>query len=321
MLAQVSDDFTVRSRQRRPRRDLAAVLLLGGAGVGLVFLAARQGWAQVHIAAPKPLPPTVVTETGQDLAPAADALAVAALASLAAVLATRRMLRRITGVLLAGFGAGIAAAVGTGISTAHVLATASGGGGSGSADSAATGSAAAGSVTAGAATGSASGAVPVTGLPGHVVWASFPWHGLALAGAAAVLAAGVLVVWRAGRLPVMSSRFDRPGGTGRPGGPDARRGAGRGVRRAASRQGGGRPAGEAGRRGDHLGIAQPGRRPDRWLTRTADQGRAAASGGGAGLRGPPVAGRAGLRRTSFQQDQSVVRAAHHGGLTWAEGAS
>jgi uncharacterized membrane protein (TIGR02234 family) len=216
MLAQVSDDFTVRSRQRRPRRDLAAVLLLGGAGVGLVFLAARQGWAQVHIAAPKPLPPTVVTETGQDLAPAADALAVAALASLAAVLATRRMLRRITGVLLAGFGAGIAAAVGTGISTAHVLATASGGGGSGSADSAATGSAAAGSVTAGAATGSASGAVPVTGLPGHVVWASFPWHGLALAGAAAVLAAGVLVVWRAGRLPVMSSRFDRPGGTGRP---------------------------------------------------------------------------------------------------------
>jgi hypothetical protein len=43
-----------------------------------------------------------------------------------------------------------------------------------------------------------------------VVFAGFPWRGAALAGALAVIAAGALVTWRAGRLPVMSSRFDRP---------------------------------------------------------------------------------------------------------------
>lgn len=208
----MTGDSAARSRYRRPRRELAIVLLLGAAGAGLVFLATRQGWAEVHTAAPRPLPPGVVTETGQELVPAADALAVAALASLAAVVATRRALRRITGVLLAGFGAGIAAAVGTGISAANVLATAAAGAGSGSAAA----GAAAGSVTAGAAPSGTGGAVPVTGLPGQVVFAAFPWHGLALAGAAAVVAAGVVVVWRAGQLPVMSSRFDRPAAAGTP---------------------------------------------------------------------------------------------------------
>lgn len=218
MLARVSDDITVGPRGGRargegprggrPRRELALVLLLGGAGAGLVFLATRQGWAQVHSAAPKPLPASVVTETGQDLVPAADALAVAALASLAAVLATRRVLRRITGVVLAGFGAGIAVAVGAGISTANVLAAVSGGGGQGSGGAgAAAGSVSAGSVTAGPAAG---GSALVAGFPGRVAFASFPWHGVALAGAVALIAAGVLVAWRADRLPVMSSRFDPP---------------------------------------------------------------------------------------------------------------
>jgi uncharacterized membrane protein (TIGR02234 family) len=211
MLAQVTDDSTARSPHLRPRRELAAVLLLGAAGAGLVLLATRQGWAQVHTAPPKPLPPSVVTETGQELVPAADALAVAALASLAAVLATRRVLRRITGVLLAGFGAGIAVAVGTGISAANVLATAASGAGPGSGAGAT-----AGSVTAGAAPGGSGSGLPVTGLPGHVVFAAFPWHALAVAGAAAVVAAGVVVAWRAGRLPVMSSRFDRPAAAGTP---------------------------------------------------------------------------------------------------------
>ncbi|HEY7145195.1 MAG TPA: Trp biosynthesis-associated membrane protein [Streptosporangiaceae bacterium] len=197
----------------QPRRELALVLLLGAAGAGLVFLATRQGWAQVRTAAPKPLPSGVLTESGQDLVPAAAALAVAALASLAAVLATRGLLRRIAGAVLAGFGAGIAAAVGTGISAAHVLAAARG-----SSPGIDTGGPAAGSVTAGPCAGGAPGGVPVTGLSGHVVFAGFPWHALALLGAAAVIAAGLIVIWRAARLPVMSSRYDRPGpGTGGPG--------------------------------------------------------------------------------------------------------
>ena len=43
-----------------------------------------------------------------------------------------------------------------------------------------------------------------------MVFVSFPWRGIAFAGALAVVAAGVLAAWRAERLPVMSSRFDPP---------------------------------------------------------------------------------------------------------------
>jgi len=192
------------STSRQPRRELLLVLLLGAAGAGLVLLVMRQGWARVETAAPRPLPASVVTVPGQALVPAASALALAALAGLAAVLATRRTLRRIAGVLLAGFGAGIGAAVVAGISAADVLAAASvtvgAQNGSGSAGST-TGSTAAGAGT------------PLSGFPGHVVFVGFPWRGAAVAGAFAVIAAGALVAWRADRLPVMSSRFDRPART------------------------------------------------------------------------------------------------------------
>jgi uncharacterized membrane protein (TIGR02234 family) len=197
-----------RSLHRQPRQELILVLLLGAAGAGLVLLVMRQGWAQVERTAPRPLPASVTAVSGQALVPAASALAVAALAGLAAVLASRRTLRRVAGILLAGFGAGIAVAVSAGISAADVLAAASGGPGSpaGSGTGAGAGSSA-GSTTAG--TAGAAG-TPLSGFPGHVVFAGFPWRGAALAGALAVIAAGALVTWRAGRLPVMSSRFDRP---------------------------------------------------------------------------------------------------------------
>ncbi len=197
-----------RSRRRQPRQELTLVLLLGAAGAGLVLLVMRQGWAHVDTAAPSPLPASVTTVSGQALVPAAGALALAALAGLAAVLATRRALRRIAGVMLAGFGAGIAVAVGTGISAADVLAAASAG----------VGAQAGSGAGAGSTTGSSAAAgTPLSGFPGHVVFVSFPWRGAALAGALAVIAAGALVIWRAERLPVMSGRFDRPGGpAGRP---------------------------------------------------------------------------------------------------------
>jgi len=189
--------------RRPPRRELALVLLLGVAGAGLVLLVLRHGWARVETAAPRPLPASVITVSGQTLVPVASALALAALAGLAAVLATRGTLRRIAGVLLAAFGAGIAVAVGTGISAAAVLAGAAGG----------TGAPSAGSTTGGTSsggTGSGGAGTSLSGGPGHVVFATFPWRGAALLGALAVIAAGVLVTWRAERLPVMSSRFDRP---------------------------------------------------------------------------------------------------------------
>src|ERR1022692_4132412 len=128
-----------RLRRLSPRGELVLVLVLGLAGAGLVFLAVRQGWAHVRTAAPRPLPGSDVPVTGQDLVPAAGALAVAALASLAAVLATRGLARRLVGLLLAGFGAGIAVAVSAGITAADAIAAAAGNAGSaGSAGSAGT---------------------------------------------------------------------------------------------------------------------------------------------------------------------------------------
>jgi uncharacterized membrane protein (TIGR02234 family) len=194
-----------RASRREPRRELALLLLLGAAGAGLVLLAVRQGWAHVDTAAPRPLPASVTTETGQALVPAAEALALAALAGLAAVLATRRTLRRIAGVVLAGFGVGIAVAVSAGISAADVLAAAA------VSAEAQTGTGSdIGSTTGGSTGPGGSAQAPVTGFPSHVVFASFPWRGVAFVGALAIIAAGALVTLRAAQLPVMSSRYEPP---------------------------------------------------------------------------------------------------------------
>jgi uncharacterized membrane protein (TIGR02234 family) len=198
-----------RAARREPRRELALLLLLGAAGAGLVLLAVRQGWAHVDTVAPRPLPASVTTETGQALVPAAAALALAALAGLAAVLATRRTLRRIAGIVLAGFGVGIAVAVSAGISAADVLAAAAVSAGAQTGAGAAAGSDI-GSTTGGSTGQGGSAQAPVSGFPSHVVFSSFPWRGVAFVGALAVIAAGALVTWRAAQLPVMSSRYEPP---------------------------------------------------------------------------------------------------------------
>ena len=59
-----------RAAGSQPRRELALLLLLGAAGAGLAVLATRQGWARVETAAPRPLPASVTTVTGQALVPA-----------------------------------------------------------------------------------------------------------------------------------------------------------------------------------------------------------------------------------------------------------
>jgi uncharacterized membrane protein (TIGR02234 family) len=201
---------------RPGRRELLLVLLTGAAGAGLVLLAMRHGWAHVSTAAPKPLPSSVATLTGQDLVPAASALAVAALAGLAAILATRRMLRRITGIVLVAFGIGIAAALSASISAADMLAAAAGSTGPAAGADA---GAAAGSVTSGGGTQGAAG-TPVAGFPGHATLTALPWRGVAFAGALLVIAAGILATWQAERMPVMSSRYDSPAGPATSEAPD-----------------------------------------------------------------------------------------------------
>jgi uncharacterized membrane protein (TIGR02234 family) len=176
---------------RTPRREYLTALLLGAAGAAVVLLAARQEWARVVTAEPRPLPSVSIAVRGQDVLPAAGALGLAALAGLAAVLATRRLARRAVGGLLVVFGATIMAVAGPPLTTAqfrvaatHPAATAAG--------------------------GTAGGGGQVTGLPSHVVLAAFPWRWATLLGAVLVVAAGLLVAWRGAGWPVMSSRYEQP---------------------------------------------------------------------------------------------------------------
>jgi uncharacterized membrane protein (TIGR02234 family) len=187
-------------------REYVLVLGVAAAGAVLVLLSVRQGWAQVVTAATGPLPGAAVPVSGQDLVPAAGALAVASLAGLAAVIATRGLARRLVGVFLAASGALTVLLVSMPVSTADVLAAAR-----------ATPLSQAGSATAGDGAGGGAGGVPGTGAAGlgaaaHVVLVGFPWRPLAVAGALAVLVAGIVVAWRGPRWPAMSARYSRASG-------------------------------------------------------------------------------------------------------------
>jgi uncharacterized membrane protein (TIGR02234 family) len=184
------------------RREFALVLLLGAAGAGLVVLAVRQAWAQAIFTAPRPLPAQDFSVTGQQLVPLAGALALAALACLAAVIATRSVVRRAFGALLAILGAGTAAAVTTGVRAATVLSAARGDTSNGTLG---------GSTTSGTSPGDASHPIVIAGSSGHAVMTGMPWRAVAVIGAVAIIVAGLATVWRGQRWSVMSSRFDRPG--------------------------------------------------------------------------------------------------------------
>jgi hypothetical protein len=132
--------------------------------------------------------------------PYAGALVVAGLATLGAVLATRGALRRAAGVLLAGIGAALVAAAFT-ISTASAISAAAAGLGPGATS--------AGSVMDGGNSG-ASAMPNVAGTTPQVTFSAGGWQAMAVAGALAMICAGALVVWRARRLAVMSSRYDAP---------------------------------------------------------------------------------------------------------------
>ncbi len=200
-------------------------LLLGAAGAGLAFLATRQGWALVRTAPPRPLPASKMYVTGAAMVPAADALVVAGLACLAAVLATKRAWRRVSGLILVGLGAGLAASAFT-VSKAAAVAAAAASVGPAS-------NPGAGSVTQGS--GNASSPVPdLVGVTPHVTITAAGWQALVVAGALAMIAAGVIAVCSPARLAVMGAKYDTPGGLG-----EARKGADR------SRPAGGEPADSA----------------------------------------------------------------------------
>jgi uncharacterized membrane protein (TIGR02234 family) len=190
----------------RVKREYGIVLLAGAVGAVLVLLAVRQRWAQAVFTMPKPLSPEVVNVSGADLVPLAGALALAALAGLAAVIATRGVARRVAGVLLALFGAGAGAAIMTTVTGATVVSVAASK--VASPESAAV-SGAAGSTTSGTSGG---GALVVTGSAGHAIMTGGPWHVAVLIGALLIFLAGLATVLRGTDWPVMSARYEAPGG-------------------------------------------------------------------------------------------------------------
>jgi uncharacterized membrane protein (TIGR02234 family) len=198
------------------RREFSLVLLLGAVGAGLVLFATRQAWAQAIFVAPRPLPAQDFSVTGQELVPLASALALAALACLAAVIATRCVARRAVGALLAVLGAGAGAAAATGVRASAVLAAARANASNGTVG---------GSTTSGNSPGDAAHPIVIAGSAGHAVMTGAPWRAVAVVGAVAIILAGLATVGRGPRWPVMSARFDRPpGGNGGAGSPPVRGG-------------------------------------------------------------------------------------------------
>jgi len=181
------------------RREFVLVLLGGAAGAGLVVLAVRQPWAHAVFTPPRPLPPQDIAVTGQQLVPLAGALALAALACLAAVIATRSVARRAAGVLLAVLGAGAAVAALAGLRASAVLAAARASALSGPLG---------GSTTGGTPGGGAVHEIVIDG-PGRAIMAGASWRAVAVLGAVAIVLAGLATVWRGPRWPVMSARFER----------------------------------------------------------------------------------------------------------------
>jgi uncharacterized membrane protein (TIGR02234 family) len=186
------------------RQELAVLLLCGAAGAGLVLLGTRQLVAKVVVTAPHPLPDTVTPVSAQALLPAAAALAIAALASLAAVLGTRGLLRRITGLITAALGVGVAITAAASLRAGDVLRAArhanlSPANGAG-------GGIEPGSTTAGT-NGAAGGSL--AGFPAHVEFGGSAWRVLILAGAVLIIIVGCAIIARARRLPAMSARYER----------------------------------------------------------------------------------------------------------------
>ncbi|HSZ42085.1 MAG TPA: Trp biosynthesis-associated membrane protein [Trebonia sp.] len=186
------------------RREYSLALLVGAVGAGLIWLALREQWAQAVFTQPKPLPQETVGVSGAALSPLAGALAIAALACLAAVIATRGVWRRGVGVVLALFGAGAGAAVTAAVSASSVVNTAMSQVGS---PGAAAISGTAGSTTSGTSSGTP---MVVAGSAGHAVMNGTEWRFAVMAGALLIVAAGLLTLMHGQDWPVMSSRYELP---------------------------------------------------------------------------------------------------------------
>jgi uncharacterized membrane protein (TIGR02234 family) len=162
------------------RRALLVWVALGVAGAVLALFGSGRAWATVAFSGgPAGARVAPVTQAGGDLVPVLSPLALASLAAVVAVLATRGPWRRVIGILLTLFGLAIAVTAWRGASAAHVVEA-------------------------------AREHSTLSGTSGAIVSAAWAWPAITVAGGLVLLAAGVLAVARGGRWPGMSARYDRP---------------------------------------------------------------------------------------------------------------
>lgn len=156
------------------KRGLWAWVLGCAAGAALVLLAVGRTWVSVAFGGAH----DTVELTGAELAPAAQTLALAALAAIVAVLATRGLWRRLIGAVVALCGAGVAALalLGLGDGTAVELALRR---------------------------------RPLAAAQAVPPASAGVWAYLAAAGGLVLVVAGVVAVARGARWPGMSDRYER----------------------------------------------------------------------------------------------------------------
>lgn len=160
-----------RAGARPGRREFLAALFVVLGGALMVLLASTQQWAEVVVDPTLSVPPSVWDELrGQAVAPAARALGLVGLAGVVALAATRRIGRRVVGVVL------VLAGVGTVLASLFASPETSWSPGA----------------------GDATAPLRITGWP----WAS-------AFGGALLVAGGIWVIARAGRWPTMGERYDR----------------------------------------------------------------------------------------------------------------
>jgi uncharacterized membrane protein (TIGR02234 family) len=162
------------------RRELAAAVSLGGVGAAIVVGFAGRTWAAVTEHAGTGLGTFDQHLTGRSLSGVVGALGWAALAGIAALLATRGWARVAVGTLLAAFGLIIAIASPAAVRRAHVASVA--------ADKS-----------------------NLARLGGDLAVHVNAWWIPSLAGGVLLAAAGLLTIARGRRWPGMSARYDRPG--------------------------------------------------------------------------------------------------------------
>ncbi|KUP98522.1 Trp biosynthesis-associated membrane protein [Thermobifida cellulosilytica] len=159
------------------RREYLAALALTALGAVALLAASAQVWVSARVDLAGDLAPVAVELSAADLVPAVSALGWAALAALAALVATGGAARRLVGLLVALLGVGVLGAVATGLRSSALA-------------------------------DAALRAVTAEGTLGALTVA-WTWPVVATVGAVLLCAAGVLTLVRGTAWPAMSSRYDR----------------------------------------------------------------------------------------------------------------